>query len=542
MSIPNDLSTFEKVNNMKNMLGGSFIEFLKPNIKTKQNESVLKMLELAKDKPEQYLELLAVAIFHQNFEIIKYMVEKFKIMETNTPYMKASSFFNSIIPDDSKDKINDSKDYNEIQIPFVIMSGIGGDIEIFKYLLKNQLISNKGQNGIIGLSKKFKNTFTSNILGACAYYGKSELLEYLLKHYRNEFDINITTNEKKAKNTKFGFTKEYSGCTPCLLAMVGPSSDSKTLEILKIFNNFGAHLDVNDFNKDNLLHLATKNKKIETAKYIIDELKLKNLVNETNKDGYTPLSLAQHLNEDIFISYYSEKNEIDEKEIEENLKELIQDSARRSAKQNKKSKKKKKKDKNNNIPTLLNASEFQETLKVEKKEEESNKNESNELQDEEKKNENQENNENNENKENIEYINEEKKDEEEIKEESKEETIEKEKEKEESKENEEIKEKEEPKENEEIKEKEIISEKKESKKDKKNKKIEKVEKVEKTEKAQPSEKSQIVEQVEIIGLGTKKNKKNKKLKGLNKIKIEGENNENLNKEKEKEDQKEEIGE
>ena len=308
MSIPNDLSTFEKVNNMKNMLGGSFIEFLKPNIKAKQNESVLKMLEIAKDKPEQYLELLAVAIFHQNMEIIKNMVEKFKIVETDSPYMKASSFFNSIIPDDSKDKINDSKEYNEVQIPFVIMSGIGGNIEIFDYLLKHQLISNKDQNGVIGLSKKFKNTFSSNVIGACAYYGKSELLEHLLKLYKNELKINIVTVEKKSKNSKFSFTKEYSGCTPCLLATVGPSSDAKTLEILKILNNYGARFDVNDFNKDNLLHLATKNKKIETAKYLVDTLKLKNLLSETNKDGYTPLSLAQHLNDHTFISYYSDKN------------------------------------------------------------------------------------------------------------------------------------------------------------------------------------------------------------------------------------------
>ena len=29
MSIPNDLSAYEKMNNMKNMLGGSFIEYLK---------------------------------------------------------------------------------------------------------------------------------------------------------------------------------------------------------------------------------------------------------------------------------------------------------------------------------------------------------------------------------------------------------------------------------------------------------------------------------------------------------------------------------
>ena len=71
MSIPNDLSTYEKMANMKNIIGGSFIDFLKPNIKEKQNENVLKMLELAKDKQEAYIEILIVAILHKNFEIIQ---------------------------------------------------------------------------------------------------------------------------------------------------------------------------------------------------------------------------------------------------------------------------------------------------------------------------------------------------------------------------------------------------------------------------------------------------------------------------------------
>ena len=366
MSIQNDINAFEKVNNMKNMLGGSFIEFLKPNIKAKQNESVLKMLELAKEKPETYLELLAVAIFHQNIEIIKYMITNFKIDEADSPYMKASSFYNSILSEDSKDKINDSKDYKDIQIPFVLMCGIGGDIEIFKYLLENKLISKKNQNGIIGLSKKFKNSFSSNIVGACAYYGKKDLLEFLLKNYKNELELDIKSSEKKVKNSKFNFTKEFTGCTPCLLSMVAPISDMQTLEILKILHKYGANFTVTDCNKENLLHIATKNKKIESAKYIIDELNLKNLILQSNKDRYTPLSLAQHLNDEGFISYYSGKNEVDDKEIEENLRSLlIEDSANHALKQNKKSKKNKKKGKYN---------------KSEKKEEENNENKANESQ------------------------------------------------------------------------------------------------------------------------------------------------------------------
>ena len=360
-----NLNTYEKMNNMKNMFGNSIIEILKPNIKAHQNESVIKMLEIAKDKPETYMELLPVSIFHKNFEIIKYMVEKFMIRESDSPYMYALSFHNSIFPENSEYKItNEAKEnYIVIQSPFVIMSGIGGDIEIFKYLLKNKLISNKNEIGIVGLSKKFKNLFYNNIIGACCYYGQIEFLDFLLKNYK--FDINVSTTEKKSKSgTRVGFTKEYAGMTPAMLSIVGLNSDENTVKILKILNNYGCKMNGNDFNKDNILHLATKNKKILVAKYLIDELNLKSLIDENNKDGYTPLSLAQHLNNEIFINYFSEKEKIDEKQIEENLKELMDESDKIKNKNN--NKKKKKKNKDDDMPNMLNSTEYQETLKPDK--------------------------------------------------------------------------------------------------------------------------------------------------------------------------------
>ncbi len=366
MSIPNDISTYEKMANMKNIIGDSFIELLKQSIKNNQNENVIKMLDMTKEKPETFLELLPVAILNQNFEIVKYMVEKFKITEADTPSMNALSFVNSIYPDNSKNKINEPKDnYLLIQSPFILICGIGGNIEIYKFVLNNKLISDKKQVGFIGLSKKYKNLVYSNVVGACAYYGKHEILEFILKAPKNELDvnnINIPTTEKKSKNNSRLFVKEFTGLTPCMLAIVGPCSDLQTIDVLKKLINYHAKFDALDLNKDNLLHLATKNKKIETAKYLIDELNLKNLLNETNKEGQTPLSLAQHLKDKVFISYYNEKTGVDEKEIEENLKELINESNKSNKNNNKK--KKNKKNKNNDTVTLLNTTEYQESLKV----------------------------------------------------------------------------------------------------------------------------------------------------------------------------------
>ena len=368
MSHPNDinLNTFEKMNSMKNMFGNSIIEILKPSIKTHQNESVIKMLEIAKDKPDTYMELLAVAIFHKNFEIIKLMVEKFKITENDSPFMNAISFYNSILPENSELKSNEAKEnYNIIQCPFVIMSGIGGDIEIYKYLIKNKLISNKDEIGIVGLTKKLKNSFYSNIIGACCYYGRTELLDYILKN--DKFDLNIPTKEKKSKTT-VKFFKEYTGLTPAMLAIVSNISDENTVNILKILNNHNAKFKGCDAFKDNLLHLAVKNNKINTVKFLIDELNLIFLMDEKNKDEYTPISLAQHLSNEsnesneIFINYFSEKQNIDEKQIEKNVTELLNESNMIKNKNSNNNKKKKKKKNEDNIP-LFNSTEYEETLK-----------------------------------------------------------------------------------------------------------------------------------------------------------------------------------
>ena len=363
MSKPNDinLNTYEKMASMKNMFGNSIIEILKPNIKSHQNESVFKMLEIAKDKPETYMELLSVAIFHKNFEIIKYMVEKFKITEGDSPFMNALSFYNSILPENLK-LTEPKENYNLIQCPFSIMCAIGGDVDIFKYLSKKNLISNKNETGIIGLSKKLKNAFYSNMVGAACYYGRTDFLEYILKNYK--LDINIQTTEKKSKSgLKMGFSKEYQGLYPPMLGVVSDISDDTTVKILKILNNYNCKLKNCDNNKDNIIHLATKNKKILTVKYLIDELNLNSLLNENNKDGYTPLSLAQHLNNEIFINYFSDREKINEKEVEENVKELIEES---NQIKDKNEKKKKKKNKNNDEPALLNSTEYEETLKEEK--------------------------------------------------------------------------------------------------------------------------------------------------------------------------------
>ena len=355
----------------KDMLGISLIEMLKPNIKNKQNDYVIKTLGIVKDGAEAYLELLSVAIFHKNSEIIKLIIEKYINSEIDSPYINALCFFNSILSENSKYKLNDSKDnYKEVMCPFAIMAGIGGDIEIFKYLLSHNLISDINILGTIGLSKKYKNALDSNIIGACAYYGNEKLLEYLLQNYRSDLDINIYTTEKLSQKTKIHFSKELSGTSPAQLACAGPASDEKTIEILKILEDYKANFENKDFNDNNIIHISTRRRKINTLKFLINSLELENIMNEVNNDNMTPFDIAQQMKNQEIIGFFKRFGKGNEEQNEREKKELSEDLEQKSNKIIKKELNNKKIE----IPLLLNYSEYQEDLIFNEEKQQENKN------------------------------------------------------------------------------------------------------------------------------------------------------------------------
>ena len=364
----------KNLDKMKNRLNVSLIDILIPEIKSNQNENVIKMLDIVKDKPDAYINLLSVAIFHKNLKIVELILEKYFTSDIEEPYINSYFLYNAILPESSKNKLTDNKNnYSEEICPFAVMAGIGGDVGIFKCLCQKNLINNYNINnsGIIGLTKKHKNAFFSNIIGACAYYGNEKLLEYILSNYRSELDININTTEKKTKNsTKFHFSKEYSGYTPVFLGVGGFISDKKTLDILKIFEEYSANFESKDFNENNIIHIATKEKKIMTLKFLVESLGLKTIMNENNLNNETPYILAQQSKNNEIINFFNSYNTEDENLIKQNLDELIkEDTKKKNRKKNKKQK-----NKNDNL-TLLNSSEYEETLGFNQEKQEEEKNE-----------------------------------------------------------------------------------------------------------------------------------------------------------------------
>ena len=329
----------EELQNLKNLVNNNVIEIIKPSIKQKSNENVLKFIDVIKERPESWFEFISIAIFHQNFQIMKYMIETFRIVPSHNPSLNALNFYNDILPENSELKIKDYKElYLDFDCPLILQACIGGDEEIFLYLMKHQFGKNLFNiNGFIGLSKKYKNAFTSNLIGACCYYGRYKLLDYLIKNYK--FDLNFPSIEKKAKNKHSGFIKEYTGLTPISLAILSEiAKEDDVIKIIKLLHEGKCSLKESDFLGNNLLHIAVKGGKLNVIKFLIDELNGKQLAIETNKEGQTPMAIAQSLNKKEIIDYLKEKTEIVDEKLEEDLLELIESSHKKKKERKKKEK------------------------------------------------------------------------------------------------------------------------------------------------------------------------------------------------------------
>lgn len=288
------------------------------------------------------------------------MIDTFKIDVFQHPHINASLITPEIF-NDTKSKTLENKDlYANVECPYAIQAAIGGDIDIFKYLIT--IGASVTATGHIGLSKKNKNSVNSNIIGAVCHYGRSNLLEYILDKISPLPDINYKTSEKKSKNIKHGnLIKEYTDATPLLLTIMNENlNEDEIIDIIRILQTRKVDFTAVDYNKNNILHLAVRFNRFRVVKYIVEELGNFSYTNENNKEGQTPISLAQFLNLNNILEYLRNNTNENAQHIEEELLELIE-STNSKPKKTKKNKKKKTED---NI--LLNSTEYQESFKAPK--------------------------------------------------------------------------------------------------------------------------------------------------------------------------------
>lgn len=256
--------------------------------------------------------------------------------------------------------------FQDIECPLIIQGAIGGDVELFKYLVDKGFFDYQSV-GHIALSKKQKNSVITNVIGAAAYYGREEMLKYLLKNYDRKLDINIKASEKKGKKKHSTLIREYTGFNPLFLAVAGDISQDKSIAIMKILDEAKINLNELDFKDNNILHIASRFSKLNVVKNIMEDLELDSLAKETNKDGQTPYSIAESVDNKAICDYLRNNTEKNDQQIEDDLKELIESKTKTSGRKSKKNKKKKKGIDNDNDLGLLNSTDYQETLKIEPK-------------------------------------------------------------------------------------------------------------------------------------------------------------------------------
>lgn len=243
-----------------------------------------------------------------------------------------------------------------VECPLIIQAAIGGDLDIFKFLVDRG--ANLNAIGHICLSRKNKNSVISNVLGAACFYGRVNLVHFILEKYP-KVDLNFKTSEKKGKTKQFSLNKEFSDYTLAHLSISSEiSDDDSIIEILKLLKKYNAELTLQDFNKNNILHLASKYENIRVVKFIVEDLKLSLLVNEIDREGQSPISISSNQN---IIDYLKSCTNSNQNKIEDELNDLIESVNKEKLK--KKNKKKKGVEKDD---VLLGSIGYQETLKIPK--------------------------------------------------------------------------------------------------------------------------------------------------------------------------------
>jgi hypothetical protein len=153
--------------------------------------------------------------------------------------------------------------------------------------------------------------------------------------------------------------KEFSDMTPILLAVVSDAPESNSIEVIKHLQDKNANLSAVDFNKNTILHLAVKHNKLEIIKYFQEILTP--YLFEANKEGQTPFGIAKENNFSEIKNFLNSiaENPENNRNIEEELNELIEATNQQKNKKKKKGNKKNAKDE----VRLLNSAGFQETFK-----------------------------------------------------------------------------------------------------------------------------------------------------------------------------------
>ena len=118
---------------------------------------------------------------YQNAEICSYILDNNKINVKDIPNINSSLVKSDFKKNPNTDVSKEFKEnYIDVEMPYIIQASVGGNVKIF------ELLVSKGADvfvvGHISLSRKKKNSFVNNILGAASFFGNVSLVKYILEN------------------------------------------------------------------------------------------------------------------------------------------------------------------------------------------------------------------------------------------------------------------------------------------------------------------------------------------------------------------------
>eukprot|EP00340_Litonotus_pictus_P003650 CAMPEP_0170516344 /NCGR_PEP_ID=MMETSP0209-20121228/2579_1 /TAXON_ID=665100 ORGANISM="Litonotus pictus, Strain P1" /NCGR_SAMPLE_ID=MMETSP0209 /ASSEMBLY_ACC=CAM_ASM_000301 /LENGTH=659 /DNA_ID=CAMNT_0010801185 /DNA_START=374 /DNA_END=2349 /DNA_ORIENTATION=+ len=225
--------------------------------------------------------------------------------------------------------------------------------------------------GHITLSPKKKNSVITNIIGAAAYHGNIDILNYILdlkivKEANNkkdssakirELSLNYKTSEKKIFVKKMTqLSKEMSGLTPIMLSTMNEEKHETAFSIYNRLKSL-SNLEERDCEGNTLLHLATRANNEKLVRYFVAEANFD--YKDQNNNGDTSYIISQN-NKNIEISSYFASLEKSEESLQNNIYSLMEEDFANTH-HNQKGKKRPNKKKNPNTEVIgMGISNFQE--------------------------------------------------------------------------------------------------------------------------------------------------------------------------------------
>ena len=91
---------------------------------------------------------------------------------------------------------------------------------------------NPHENGCICLSKKKKNVVISNSIGCAAFYGKTNMLRYLLDNVAGPAKNYEAMEHQDSRVAKGAYVREFNRYTPLMLAIAGGDSNLDCVKAL----------------------------------------------------------------------------------------------------------------------------------------------------------------------------------------------------------------------------------------------------------------------------------------------------------------------